>query len=450
MRALEAANELLGEIEDLGYEAYIVGGYPRDVLRGVSSSDIDIATNCPIPVLSDKFETYEIGRGKEFGVVLVRYRGYNHEVVQFRTESEYDRNRPKKIEIVKSLEEDVSRRDFTMNAIAMNGKGDFIDYVNGIEDLANKVIRAVGDPDVRFQEDPVRMIRAARFASIDGFKIETYTRRSIRRRFRLINNVTPERVGLELIKVAKKPGPQFAKFILILDDLKVLGQILPEVVTMKYFRHDLEHHPEGPTVFDHTLKCLSIMEDAPAISKMATLLHDVGKCVSWDEEKYGWKMSYPRHERTGAEMAVDILERYKFSSKDVESVYFAVLNHMKFHHMLEMKPSKIARLVNHPCFPILEDVAWADEFSRGETFSHHGDFDNKIKRAYEIKEKWENRIVNSTIKIVDGKRVMKLLNLKPCPEVGRIKKLVEEYIIDNDLEPTEEVIEKLILKHGGK
>jgi len=447
MTTLNTAIELLKEIASLGYEAYIVGGTARDMIMGVPSNDIDIATNCPIEVLQKKFDTYEIGRGKEFGVLLIRYKNESYEVAQFRTESDYDGARPGKVEITTSLRNDVTRRDFTINAIALDADGNFIDHVGGTADIVSRVVRAVGNPSERFQEDHVRMMRAARFATMDGFVIETKTRRSIRRMYKLINCVTAERIGLEIYKAASKSGDQFAKFICILDDLKILGQILPEVITMKYFRQDLRHHPEGPTVFEHTIKCLEVMKDSPPIAKIAALLHDIGKCLAFNEEKYSWKLSYPGHASIGADMAVDAMRRMKFSEWNTEAVEYAVRNHMKFHDINKMRASKIARMVNNPHFPILEEVARADEYSRGEAFAYYGDFENKIDRARAIKEKWENRLVNHEIKLVDGKKIMELLNIPPSKEVGRIKQSVEEHIIDNDLEPTDELITELIYKY---
>ena len=434
----------------LGYEAYIVGGAARDMLSGVPYNDIDIATNCPIDVLKSKFDTYKIGRSKEFGLLLVRYKNYNYEVAQFRTESDYDGPRPTKVEMVSSLREDVKRRDFTINAMALDVDGHFIDHVGGTKDLLDKLVRTVGDPERRFTEDPVRMIRAARFASMEGFRLEKQTRRTIRRMFRLINKVKPERIGLEMYKAADKPGPQFARFIERLDDLKLLAQILPEVTAMKYFRHDLRQHPEGPTVFKHTIECLKLMEDHDWISKLAALLHDIGKCVAFQEDKYWWKMSYRGHAGIGADMAADIMRKLKFSERKVDTVEFAVRNHMKFHELMDMKASKIASLVNNPHFSTLEDVAWADEFCRGETFASYDEFENKMIRVREIKTKWEDRVVNATIRIVDGRKIIELLNIAPGPDVGSIKRAVEEEIIDNGLDPTEEVVNELILKHGGK
>jgi len=150
MEQLRNAIDLLKKIDSFGYESYIVGGAVRDLLLGLEPNDIDIATNCPIKVLQDKFETYEIGKSKLFGLLLVRYKNIAYEVAQFRKEAEYDGVRPKHIEIVNSLKADVCRRDFTINALAMNKHGNIVDYVNGKFDINKKLIRAVGNPDKRF------------------------------------------------------------------------------------------------------------------------------------------------------------------------------------------------------------------------------------------------------------------------------------------------------------
>jgi len=448
MEQLRNAVDLLKKINSFGYESYIVGGAPRDLSMGLEPKDIDIATNCPIEILQKKFETYEIGQSKAFGLILVMYKSFLYEVAQFRKEAEYDGFRPKKVKLVKSIEIDVYRRDFTVNALVMNADGNIIDYVGSHKDISKKIIRTVGDPHQRFEEDYVRMIRAARFASMDGFSIETYTRRAIRQQFRNINYVKPERIRIELIKAAEHGGKRFAQFILLLDDLKLLAQILPEVAATKYFRHDLHHHPEGPTVFTHSIECLKIMKYTNPIGLIATLLHDIGKCIAFQEDKYWWKFTYHGHASVGARMAVDIARRLKFNVWNTNEIEYAIKNHMKFHNILDMKPSKIARIVNSPHFEILKEVAWADEFSRGEAFAYYGEFDTKMKRINDIKEKWENKKINSTVKIVDGNRIMMLLNLKPGPEVGKIKKDVEDYIIDNGLEPTSDLIDELISKFG--
>lgn len=447
MTIFDTAIKLLGAIRSFGYEAYIVGGAPRDILMNIAPEDVDIATNCPVGILDENFKTYDIGKSRDFGIVALEYEGNMYEIAQFRTESDYNGKYPGKVEIVSSLKEDVNRRDFTVNALAMNEHDSFIDLVGGKRDLDNKLIRAVGDPGERFNEDYVRMIRAARFGSMDGFKIESETARAIRSMAPLVQRVTPERIRLELKKAAKKPGIQFAKFIVLLDELKLLEQILPEIYIMKQLKHDMKHHPEGPTVFDHVIKCIEITDDMYYLSKLGVLLHDVGKGVTADDTKYPDRTVYHGHASAGVKVASEILKRLKFGAFEIDQIVFSVENHMKFHDIMEMKPSKIASLVNHPAFNILKDVAWADEYSRGETFAHHGDFELKIKKIEEIRHRWENRIINNTISLVDGNQIMTILNIKPGPEVGKIKREIEEHIIDNALEPTDELIKELILKH---
>ena len=444
---------LLLRIEALGdFRAYIVGGVPRDLIIHQTSDDVDIATNCPIKILEKNFRTYNIGRSKEFGLITILYKGETFEVAQFRSDGKYSNGRrPNSIEIVNNFREDASRRDFTINSLALDTKGDTIDYFGGISDIRQRIIRTVGNPLDRFKEDHLRMIRAARFAAMDGFTIEKETRRAIRRLFRLVNKVKPERIHGELIKAAKKMGPQFARFILILDNLKLLYQILPEVHAMKYFRHDLQHHPEGPTVFDHSIECLRTMNDEPYQSKLATLFHDTGKCISFQEDKYGWKMTYHRHEKYSELLVESICDRLKFSSFDKDAMMFAAKNHMKFHEMLKMKPSKVARLVGHMYFDTLLDVAKADEFSRGEKFMYRGEFDKVIKKVLEIKDRWESRVINSYLNLVDGNRIMELTGLKPGPNVGIIKRAVEDRIMDEQLDPAdEELVDKVILEESKK
>jgi hypothetical protein len=143
------------------------------------------------------------------------------------------------------------------------------------------------------------------------------------------------------------------------------------------------------------------------------------------------------------------MARLKFSSYETENVFYAVDNHMKFHDILSMRPSKVASLSNSTHFDTLKDVAWADEFSRGETFSYYKEFDAKIKRIKEIKEKWRGHMSNKSFTIVSGHRIMELLNIKPGPKVAEIKNVLEEYIIDNAIVPEKEIIDKLIMERGS-
>lgn len=442
----EKGVSLIKEIEALGYQAYIVGGAVRDWLTYEVVHDIDIATNCPMEILESKFRTYKIGKSKDFGILSVVYKYSHFEVAQFRSDGNYsDGRRPDSVEIVKDFKEDASRRDFTINAMGLTCNSQIIDYFKGKNDLNDKIIRTVGNPEGRFQEDHLRMIRAARFASAAEFTIEKETKEAIRKLSYLVYKVSPERVTGELIKAASKTGPQFARFLLILDDLNLLSKILPEITKLKELDHKPEFHPEGKTVFDHVIKCVEVMGSHDSISKIAVLFHDVGKGVSYQETSKG--LTFHRHEKTGVGIARKALKRLKFPNCHTESILFAVRNHMKLHALLSMRPSKIVRLLDHPCFPILMDVAWADEFSRGETFIHLGEFDENMSKALKIKEEWEERAAAKPEKFVDGNRIMSIAGIEPGPLVGKIKRQVEDHIIDNGIDPGDtKTIDELILK----
>lgn len=445
------AQKLLKEIEALGYKAYIAGGAVRDLLIGEKPQDIDIATNCPIAVLKKNFVTYEIGRAKEFGTIGIQsLKLYNvwYDVTQFRIDGKYsDGRHPDNTSITNSFEEDVKRRDFTVNALGLSSDLEVIDYVDGLKDIEHKIIRAVGDPAKRFDEDWLRMLRAARFAARTGFSLDKVTKRTIKKMAgTYLLNEKPDRIRLELVKAGKRSGVEFARFILFLDDLRLLHRILPEVAAMKYFKHDLMFHPEGVTVFDHVIKCLEVMTNEPPLSKIAVLFHDLGKTIMF-QEKHGWKLSYHQHEKASVELASDLADRLKFSLFHKKALIFAVENHMKFQNILDMKPSKVARLVSSDHFQTLLDVAKADEFSRGEAFATRKEFGLKIEKVFKIKDKWEHHINDHRAKLVDGALIMSLTGIKPSPMVGKIKKAVEEYVIDNNITPHDhEAIKLIILK----
>lgn len=446
------AQKLLVKIKSLGYEAYIVGGAVRDLLLGEDPQDIDIATNCPMKVLEENFSTHDVGRSKDFGILTVRslhLSGVWYEVSQFRVDGKYsDGRHPDEVSLTSSFEEDVRRRDFTVNAMGLSSNSELIDFVGGEKDLENRVIRAVGDPTKRFEEDRLRMVRAARFASRTGFTLDKATKKAIKKmadRIYLVND-SPDRIRMEFVKAAKKTGKEFARFIILLDELRLLHRLLPEVAAMKYFDHDMAWHPEGRTVFDHTIKCLETMEYEAPISKLAVLLHDLGKTVRF-QEKHGWKLSYHTHERASVALTEEVARYLNFSLPATKALLFAVGNHMKFQYITSMKPSKLVRLVNSTYFPVLLDVAKADEFSRGEVFTTRDEFNAKIKRALEIKAVWEHHINDHKAKLVDGKDIMSITGLPPSPLVGKIKKMVEDHIIDNNVDPRDlEKVREIVLK----
>lgn len=438
MQILDTAKELLNKIERLGYVAYIVGGAVRDLmLKEEETGDVDIATDCPIKVLEKNFVTREIGNSKDFGVIGVYYQARFFEVAHFRTDGIYeDHRKPSSVAITGSLMEDVKRRDFTINALAMSCEGAIYDYVGGLEDLEKGVIRAVGNPDDRFFEDPVRMVRAARFAARFDFSISPETTRSIRHFFRAIQMVTKERLRLEIVKAATYSSESFARFIEILSELKLLAQILPEVDALRYLNHNREHHPEGKTVFEHTMaavRAVEMEEPETAVCRLATLFHDLGKATCFTEKEGLPK--YYGHASEGIGIVEGLCDRLTFPNHLKERLVYVVKNHMLFADADEMKPAKVARLISSDHFDLLVEVCRADDKSRGDAYYSREKFDAYVASLLEIKEKWNKFLSKKPLQLISGDRIMYITGLEPGKTVGEIKKRVEDRIINEGISP---------------
>ena len=448
-KEISAAVKVLRKIEGIGYKAFIVGGSVRDIVLGdLKPHDIDIATNAPMDKLEKIFKTYNIGKSKDFGIVVVREGSFSFEVAQFRKDGKYaDGRRPETVTITGEFEQDAARRDFTINAMGINAAGEIIDFFDGKRDIQNKILRTVGDPRKRFGEDYLRMLRAPRFASKLGMEIEKGTEKAIQKLSTNIKDLAPERIKDELLKAASQSGEKFAEYILLLDKLKLLKYILPEVVNLKWYRENLGHHPEtkgeGGTVFAHVMAALRTSNTADPIKNLAILLHDVGKGVTLSN--VGGLPKYLGHAKAGIDLVNAIAKRLKMSNKEKEAMIFAVGNHMKFHDILKMKASKIARMVNDEHWDVLLAVAHADEFSRGETFTHKGAFEKQVEKCIEIKKKFGIEKVNKQLKLVDGHHVMNLTGLKPGKQIGEIIRKVTDYAMDNDITDQLE-IDNLIMK----
>ena len=244
-----------------------------------------------------------------------------------------------------------------------------------------------------------------------------------------------------MIKSAGQSGERFADYILLLDKLKLLKFILPEVVNLKWYRENLHHHPEtrgeGGTVFSHVMAALRKSNTADPIKNLAILLHDVGKGVTASQDKGLPK--YLGHAKKSMELVKDISKRLKLSNKDRDALIFAVSNHMKFHNLLKMKNSKIAKLVNDENWDVLVAVARADEYARGEAFMHAGEFEKIVDKAVKIKEKFGMPVVNNQLKLVDGNHVMKITGLKPGKKVGEIIRKTTEKIMDDGITDPKEI-----------
>lgn len=443
---LYGAVKVLNKINKAGFKAYIVGGSVRDIVLGNDKpKDVDIATNMPMDELSRLFKTYDIGKSKDFGIVVVKEGGRSFEVAQFRQDGKYlDGRRPDSVQISGTFEKDAERRDFTINAMGINSKGEIIDFFDGRKDIKNKILKTVGDPYKRFGEDYLRMMRLARFKSRLDFDIDPETKKAAKKLSPNILNLSPERVKEELLKSAAQSGDKFADYIKTLDELKILRYILPEVMNLKWYRENLQHHPEtrgeGGTVFSHVMAALKNSNTKDPIKNLAILLHDVGKGVTFAPHKVGGTPTYYRHAERSVKLVNSLADRLRMSNKERDALMFAVGNHMKFHKILDMRPSKIAKLVNDENWDVLVAVGRADEFSRGDVFKHAGEFEKIVDKAVKIKEKYgTTQEVKKRIKLVDGNHVMDITGMKPSPKLGEVIRRTTEWIMDNDITDQNEI-----------
>lgn len=442
---LSNALDLCKEIENLSPtgEALIVGGSVRDILLGKPPKDIDIATNVDIDTLERNFHTNDIGKSKDFGIVLIHYNGEEYEVAQFREDvynADSNHRHPSGVKLSPTFKADSDRRDLTINSMGLSTSGEIVDYQGGLEDLNNGIIRTVGEPQMRFIEDALRMMRVGRFMARYGFTVEDKTREAIIKSKELINKIAPERIREELMKAAVN-GESLATYIEHLKDVGLLNLILPEIDIMDKFDHEPEHHPDGG-VFDHTMESLRHSPSNDPITNLAILFHDVGKPATYDV--INGKIAYHGHDAIGVRMFEKIADRLKFSNDQRNAILFAIGQHMNVGlNMGVMKKSRLAAIRQNKYWPVLRDVLYADGKSSGhlddESFSNDMQRVDQIYKTFGEKEEFERRMAE----LIDGRLIMQVLNIQG-PEIGRIKNAIREWIIENDFNVTrEDVIEKL-------
>ena len=350
------ARKIIERLRSKNWQTVIVGGAVRDLLREkldpqfeleLSTKDIDIATAAPVDriksILKD-LKTLEIG--EKFGVIMVIDPGKEnrtYEIAQFRKEKNYDGRKPGEVEHAPSLREDLNRRDFTVNGMALNIDGELIDPFNGEKDLQERKIRAIRNPEQRFLEDHLRMIRAIRFAChLDG-KIEGSTFMAIKEHAEKIENISWERISEELFKILDTE--RSAKGIELMDESNLLKYILPELTENKGVDQKEEYHPEGD-VFDHSLKALSVADKLSyrPLLKLATLLHDIGKGRALKRNR-GNHMG--GHEEIGSRISESIGERLRLPRAKINRLSWIVLNHMRCAKLPLMKKAKKVQIIRH-------------------------------------------------------------------------------------------------------
>lgn len=321
-----------------GYEAFVVGGCVRDSLINKQPTDWDITTSASPQMVIQIFK--EIGirvieTGIKHGTVTILIEGIGYEVTTYRIEGEYENNRrPSKVEFTNCLKEDLKRRDFTINAMAYNDREGLKDYFHGIKDINNKIIRCVGDPNKRFTEDALRMMRAIRFSCQLGFQIEKDSFQEISNLSELINNISKERIKDELCKILVSSNVVHG--IENLRETNLLKFIIPELIPCIGFVQKTKYHDKD--IYNHTLGVLENTESKLEL-RLAALFHDIGKpeVFSIDENGQG---HFFGHEKVSSKLCKDILQRLKFDNRTIEKVCILVYEHMNRNSSMKTKAIK--------------------------------------------------------------------------------------------------------------
>jgi tRNA nucleotidyltransferase/poly(A) polymerase len=368
-------------------EIYIVGGVPRDILMGYDVDDVDMATNAPFEELAKHYKLANISKNDSQPVYAIKHDGYVFDLAKFREDAQSEGGRKNnQATEVDDFETDTKRRDITINSFGIDAEGNIVDYQNGLEDLRNKIIRAVGDAKARFNEDATRILRTFRFAAKMGFDIEENTLNAAIELKHLLHKrdfISLESISKEFYKAAYN-GKTLARFLKKLDDAGILDEHLPEFTSMKPLTHDPAHHPEGDSmVLGHIYECLNVSPYKDPVINLAVMFHDFGKAVTRGVKDNGHS-SYHGHEGAGVPIVSSIFNRLRFaeiSAQDKKKILDAVELHMMVHNLDKLNIKTLTRLINSESWEVIKAVGYCDEASRGSGLFDEDAFWEKINSA---------------------------------------------------------------------
>jgi poly(A) polymerase len=423
------ANSICDTLRHSGYQALLVGGCVRDLLLGREPADYDVTTDATPEQVMTLFPE-SVAVGAQFGVILIPRDGLKVEVATFRSDVGYsDGRHPDSVVYSKTAQEDVQRRDFTINGLLMrHDNGEVIDYVGGQADLQAKIIRAIGEPCRRFAEDKLRMMRAVRFAARFGFEIEAETFRAIRKHVAEIHQVSPERLREELTKMLTEGAARQA--FELLEETWLLHQVLPEIAAMKGVEQPAQFHPEGDVWIHTRLMLEGLPANTPATLGWGVLLHDVGKPPTFQSaEQTGDRIRFNNHVEVGVRMAEAICQRLRFSNDETEQILALVANHMKFGAVEEMRASTLKRFVRLPRFE--EHLA----LHRLDCLSSHRHLEsyNFVQRFLEVTSPEQVR----PERLLNGDD-LQAMGFKPGPVFSQILQSLEDAQLEGQLRTRQE------------
>jgi putative nucleotidyltransferase with HDIG domain len=422
----DLAGTVIGALREAGHTAFLTGGCVRDLLLGRRPKDFDVATSARPDELLRLFpEADQVGA--HFGVVLVRNDQAQIEVATFRSDLQYDDGRrPVAVHFETDPRQDVIRRDFTINALLLDpASGEVLDFTGGRADLDAKMIRAIGEPESRFREDHLRLLRAVRFAARLGFEIEERPFSAIRSLAPLIRNVSAERVRDEIARILTEGGAR--RGMELLDATGLLREIMPEVAAMQGVEQPPEFHPEGD-VWIHTLTMLEGLREPSLTLALGVLLHDVGKPPTF---RVAERIRFDGHVEKGIEIAHSILTRLRFPNQIVGAVEALIGNHMKFMEVPRMRESTLKRFMRLPDFE--EHMA----LHRLDCLSSHGGLDN-----YEFVRRKQREVPVEELKptpLLTGRELI-AAGYRPGPMFGIVLSEIEDAQLEGRISSPEEAL----------
>jgi poly(A) polymerase len=433
---------IVRQLRDAGFAAFWVGGCVRDFLLGREPGDYDIVTSA-LPEQIERLFPRTVAVGRKFGVMVVVESEEQFQVATFRAEADYQDGRHPELVTFGDARADALRRDFTVNGLFYDPvKEQLRDWVGGEADLRAKIIRTIGSPAERFAEDHLRLLRTVRFAAQLGFEIDRETFTALRENAAKIKVISAERVRDELIKLFSPPKranpaaessvdpsksaypPPAARGLELLRDSGLLEHILPEIAATIHCEQSPDYHPEG-SVFNHLVLMLKqIPEGADPLLPWAALLHDIAKPVTASRDAKTGSIHFYEHEKIGAVMTENILERLRFPRKQIEAVAQAVLYHMQFKDVLNMRKSTLRRLLLRETF-LLEL-----ELHRLDCLGSHGRldvYDFLVAQARELEQQPEIRPP-----LLNGDDLI-ALGMKPGRALGALLEEIREKQLQDEL-----------------
>jgi len=438
------AERVCRTLRDAGHQAYFVGGCVRDILLEREPADYDVATDATPERVQQLFPR-SLAVGAQFGVIVVLEDSASGdplqvEVATFRSDIGYtDGRHPDRVVYAKTPQEDVKRRDFTINALLLDPEtNEILDFVGGRDDLRAGIIRAIGDAEARFREDKLRMIRAVRFAARFRYQIEKSTFAAIVKLASEIHQVSAERIRDELTKLLTEGHAR--RGFELLDETRLLPELLPEIERMKGVEQPPQFHPEGD-VWIHTLLMIEDLEPgcSPTLA-WGVLLHDVGKPPTFKPASGpGTRIRFDEHAEVGTRMAEEICRRLRFSNEDTAQIAALVANHMRFKDVLQMKPATLKRFVR------LDHFEEHMELHRLDCLSSHRNLDN-----YDFMRRFLAETPPEQVRpprLLSGDDLVRL-GYRPGPAFKAILEAVEEAQLNGMLNTHEEALQLVQAKFG--